>query len=157
MPARQPTPGPSTLDAQVDTRQHYNTRKRSVSENILEDEQRQSKKHRKETESENKPVSTSSGSKDSKKKRRKKKKKSPLTTPGPNHEQTSLQTKLKDPIPLSLTSSATLSEVSTPPPTTAIELLKEPASIALATPHTRNAEGDGKLAFNVSFPISLAV
>lgn len=121
MPTRQPTPGPSNISAPADILQPHNAKKRAVSEVPPEDEQPQPKKHRKDFELssiDKKAVANPSSPKDSKKKRKKKKKKAPLTIPEIILQS---QAKPKEPIPLSLASSTTLSESSVSPPITASE------------------------------------
>ncbi|EKM78380.1 hypothetical protein AGABI1DRAFT_114676, partial [Agaricus bisporus var. burnettii JB137-S8] len=84
MPARNATPGPSTLSQQPDILQPHISKKRGVSDHTA-DEGPRSKKHRKDLEvtdiDDKSAVVNLSGSRDNKKKRRKKKKKSPLTVP----------------------------------------------------------------------------
>lgn len=153
MPTRQPTPGPSTFSAQTDPIQLHNTKKRAVSEIPAEDEPRP-KKHRKDLEipsADDKTAIHINSFKDSRKKRRKKKKKSPLTIPEIDQERlTSSHARLREPLPISLASSTTLSETSVPSPVIAAVLVSAQEISGRVASLGPLGEEDEKPAFTVS-------
>lgn len=116
MPVRNATPGPSTLPQQPDVFPPYSSKKRGVSDHLVDGEPR-SKKHRKDLEvagiDNRSTVANFSNSRDNKKRRRKKKKKSPLTVTEIDQD---LHIGSRAPAPSSLASSTTLSLVSVSPP-----------------------------------------
>jgi hypothetical protein len=116
MPARNATPGPSTLPHQSDAFQPLASKKRGVSDYPVDGEPR-SKKHRKDLEVagiDNRSAAANlSNPRDNKKRRRRKKKKAPLTLTEIDQD---LRIESRAPAPSSLASSTTLSLVSVSSP-----------------------------------------